>query len=78
LTLDEDVVVLLKRAMARQNLSLQKVVNDALRHGLSRQVSRRSRSTRFETRGMDLGRCLMPNLDNIAQVLAVSASEDSN
>lgn len=78
LTLDEDVVVLLKRAMARQNLSLEKVVNDALRDGLSRQVSVRSQSTRFETRGMNLGRCFMPSLDNIGHVLRASEGEESN
>jgi hypothetical protein len=76
LTLDDDVAALLKRAMSRRNRSLKEVVNDALRDALSRQVSVRSGATRFETRGVDLGRSLAPNLDNIAHVLAIAEGED--
>jgi hypothetical protein len=76
LTLDEDVAALLKRAMSRQRRSLKDVVNDALREGLARQVSPRSPSARFETRGVDLGRCLVPSLHNISQVLALAEGED--
>jgi hypothetical protein len=76
LTLDDDVAALLKRAMSRRNRSLKEVVNDALRDALSRQVSVRSGAARFETRGVDLGRSLVPNLDNIAHVLAIGEGED--
>jgi hypothetical protein len=76
LTLDDDVAALLKRAMSRRNRSLKDIVNEALRDGLARQVSARARATQFETRGKGLGRCLTPNLDNIAQVLALAEGED--
>lgn len=76
LTLDDDVAALLKRAMSRRNRSLKDIVNDALRDGLARQMSARAQSTRFETRAKDLGRCLVPNLDNIAHVLALAEGDD--
>jgi hypothetical protein len=76
LTLDDDVAALLKRAMSRRNRSLKDIVNDVLRDGLARQMSARAQATRFETRGRDLGRCLVPNLDNIAHVLGIAEGED--
>ncbi len=76
LTLDDDVAALLKRAMSRQRRTLKDVVNDALRDGLARQVSPRPQPARFETRAANLGRCLVPSLDNIAQVLAFAEGED--
>lgn len=76
LTLDADVAALLKRVMARQQRSLKEVVNDALRESLMKQASPRPEPARFETRGVDLGRCLVPSLDNIAEVLALAEGED--
>lgn len=76
LTLDADVAALLKRVMARQQRSLKEVVNDALRESLMKHASPRPEPARFETRGVDLGRCLVPSLDNIAEVLALAEGED--
>lgn len=76
LTLDEDVAAMLKRAMARQRRGLKEIVNEVLREGLARKGDPPARRDRFETRAVDLGRCLVPSLDNVAQVLAIAEGED--
>lgn len=77
LTLDEDVAKLLLRARQLQKASLKQVANEALRRGLlamSRPVIRRRR---FETQSADLGECLIGDVDDVAEALAVAEGEAS-
>ena len=75
LTLDADVAALLKRAQARRKEPVRKIVNEALRDGLARMMVDRPKTKPFKTRSVDLGPCLFGNLDNVAEVLAVSEGE---
>ena len=75
LTLDADVAALLKRAQARRKEPVRKIVNEALRDGLARMMVDRPKTKSFKTRSVDLGPCLFGNLDNVAEVLAVSEGE---
>jgi hypothetical protein len=58
-----------------RNVSLKTVVNEALREGLVA-MNRPAKRRRFQTKAVDLGRCYLPSLDNIAEVLAVVEGEN--
>jgi hypothetical protein len=76
LSLDDDVAVLLERARETTKASLKELVNEALREGLQRMSEPPLKRERFETTPVSLGRCYLPNLDDIAEVLATSEGEN--
>lgn len=69
LTLDDDVAALLARVQKARKESLKTVANQALRQGLREMTAAEKRRTPFRTRPLDVGRCLIPNFDNIEEVL---------
>lgn len=75
LTLDDDVAALLKRLRRARGGSFKDLVNQALREGLKHMSSPSKKRTPFQTRSVDLGRCLVGNVDNVAEVLAVVEGE---
>ena len=75
LTLDDDVAALLKEIRKAQGLSLKEAVNAALRSGLSLLTTPNQRRRRVRTREVDLGRCLIGNLDDVAEALATGEGE---
>jgi hypothetical protein len=76
LTLDKDVAIALERLRKARRASMKQVVNDALRRGLWQMASAASPPRRrFRTRAVSLGRCLVGNVDNVAEVLAVAEGE---
>ena len=75
LTLDADVVALLRQVQQAGRHSLEAVVNDALRQGLRQMAARPGPPLRYRTPAVDLGRCLAASLDNTAEVLAVAEDE---
>ncbi|MGH7553979.1 MAG: DUF2191 domain-containing protein [Longimicrobiales bacterium] len=75
LTLDDDVVALLNRERARSKRPFRQVVNEALRAGLTRTVQAKRRVEPYRTQAVSLGRCLLPNLDNVEQILAIVEGE---
>jgi hypothetical protein len=76
LTLDDDVAAALERLRKARKLSLKRAVNETLRAGLAR-MSAPLPSPRkaFRTRPVSLGRCLIGNVDNVAEVLARAEGE---
>ncbi|MBV8844102.1 MAG: hypothetical protein JO307_14945 [Bryobacterales bacterium] len=76
LTLEDDVAAMLERVQRERKSSLKEVVNTALRQGLSAMQARPKHNTRFRTQPIHLGKCYLPNLDNIAEVLAIAEGED--
>lgn len=76
LTLDQDVAAALDRLRKARRGSYRALVNEALREGLRSLTAPPRKRARFETRAVDLGRCLLGNVDNVAEVLAV-AEDDS-
>ena len=76
LTLDDDVVAMLKREQTHSKKSFKALVNDALRSGLTRRAISRARREPHRTEGVSLGRCLLPSLDDVARILAIAEGED--
>ena len=77
LTLDKDVAAAPERLRKARKASLKQVVNEALRKGLTRMAAPPAAPRRpFRTRALSLGRCLVGNVDNVAEVLAIAEGED--
>ena len=68
LTLDPDVAVQLERVRRRRGVPLKRVVNDALREGLSR-LDEPPTAERFRTRTVSVGRLRLSNLDDVSAAL---------
>jgi predicted transcriptional regulator len=75
LSLDDDVAAQLERLRRKTKSSFRDLVNQALREGLDHMNQPKQKRKRFETAAVDLGRCLLPDLDNIAEVLAAAEGE---
>jgi hypothetical protein len=75
LTIDDDVAKLLLRVQQSKKASLKSVVNDALRQGLVRMLSPSAPRRKFETPTANLGSCLLGNVDDVAEALAVAEGE---
>ena len=76
LTIDDDLAALLTRLRRDRQTALKPLVNEALRRGLAEMVRKPTRKTPFQTRAVDLGRPLVDNVDNIAEVLAKIEGEE--
>jgi hypothetical protein len=74
LTLDEDVVAALRRVQAARGMSFKAVVNTALREGLQRLDAPQPRRP-YRTPSRSLGRCLIGNMDDVAEVLAIAEGD---
>lgn len=77
LTLDTDVAAALERLRKERDRSLRDVVNDALREGLRQLEAPPPVREPFVTRAVDLGRCRLGNVDNVADVLAVAEGDST-
>jgi predicted transcriptional regulator len=75
LTLDDDVAARIEGLRKTRNQSLRDLVNDALREGLKQLAAPPDRPAAFQTEAVDLGRCLVGNVDNVADALAVAEGE---
>ena len=75
LKLPADVAALLQQRQRSDGRSLRMVVSDALRLGLQQMNAPPARSTRYRTRSVDLGRCLVGDVDNVAGALAAAEGE---
>jgi len=75
LTLDKDVALQLERIQRNRGTSFKQVVNEAIRQGLRQMSSPPRRGQRYRTRTISLGRCLIGNLDDVVEVLAVAEGD---
>jgi hypothetical protein len=75
LTLDKDVAAVIERLRKTRDVSMKTLVNEALREGLKHLGSPRRKQARFRTGSVNLGRCLLGSVDNVAEALAVAESE---
>lgn len=75
LTLDSDVAAQLNRLRHEQRAGLRTLVNDAMRLGL-RQLAKPPRAkTCHQTRSVTLGRCLIGQIDDVSEALAVAEGD---
>jgi len=73
LTLDKDVAAALERLRRARKASLKQVVNEALRQGLAcMEIPPPAPRKPFRTDKLSVGRCLVDNMDNVTEVLAVA------
>lgn len=75
LTLDDDVAANIERLRKTRNQGLKDLVNEALREGLKHLSAPPPKRAPFRTKSVDLGRCLLGNVDNVAEVLAIAEGE---
>lgn len=75
LTLDDDVAAQVVRLRKERNLSLKAAVNEALRQGLRQMATAPKRRAPFRTTAISVGRSLVGDLDNVAEVLALAEGE---
>ncbi len=75
LSLDDDVARLLERVRKRRGGSLKQILNEALREGLARLEAPRAPRKRHATKAVSLGRCLLDNVDDVAEALAAAEGE---
>jgi len=75
LTLDADVAALIERLRKTRGVGLKDLVNEGLREGLKKMALPPRKRAPFRTESIDLGRCLLANVDNVAEVLAVADGE---
>ena len=75
ITLDQDVAVVIERLRRSRNEALKDVINEALREGLKRLDAPRDKRPPVRTRSVDLGRCRLDNVDDVAEALAIAESE---
>lgn len=77
ITLDDDVASLLQRIQGRDKRRPKQIINQALRDGLVRMLSpKRGEATRFRTKPVSLGTCLVGSLDDVADALAAAEGEN--
>jgi hypothetical protein len=75
LSLDPDVAILLEKVRKAKRLSFKQAVNEALRAGLTQLMTPGPRRASFHTDTVDLGRCLIGNLNDISEALAAGEGE---
>ena len=75
LTIDDDIAIEVERLRKKRDASLKDVVNELLRRGLKDVNARPKKKEPFRTRPLDLGQPMLPNLDNIHDVLAYAEGE---
>jgi hypothetical protein len=76
LTIDDDVAATLERLRRAEDKSLKELVNQALRRGLKDLAAPVKPREPFRTRSVSVGRCLIGNLDDISEVLAIAEGEN--
>jgi hypothetical protein len=76
LTLDQDVAVTLERLRREREMTMKKLVNEALREGLRVLDNPPEASEPFKTDTVSLGRCLIGDLADVAEALALAEGDD--
>ncbi len=76
LTIDDDISVQLQELRKTRGASLKTLINAALRAGL-KQLTEPNRPTKpYATKSVSLGKCLISNVDDISESLAVGENDD--
>lgn len=75
LTLDDDVAARLAQLRERRDRPFRQLVNDALRAGLQALDAPAGPRGAPRTRPVDLGRSLLPDIDDVSDVLATIEGE---
>ena len=74
LSLDDDVAARIEQLRQALDKPLKEVVNEALRRGLATMHESRA-AVPYRTQAVDLGRCRLPNVDDVVAALAAAEGE---
>lgn len=74
LSLDDDVAARIEQLRHELDKPLKELVNEALRRGLAGMQEPRPQVP-YRTQPVDLGRCRLPNVDDIAAAIAAAEGE---
>lgn len=66
---------MLERLRKARRASLKALINDALREGLRSLAAPGRHTATFETESVDLGRCLIGEVDDVAEAIAAAENE---
>jgi hypothetical protein len=76
-TLDDDVAALVEQVREQRNETFKNVLNEALRLGLRLMQEPGTGPTPvYRTRSVSLGRPKLPDVDNVAEALAIIEGDD--
>jgi hypothetical protein len=75
LTLDDDVARMLEMLQKEEKKSFKQLVNEILRMGIMQKKSTDPKKPQYVTPELQAGTCKYPDLDNIADILAVAEEE---
>ena len=75
MTIDRDVAVQIERIRQQENVSLKEVVNRLLREGIRAGTDKKPRTRAVRTKTVDLGRCLIGSIDDVAEALSLGEGE---
>ncbi len=76
LTLDDDVAAAVEHRRRERQHSLKQEVNELLRIGLLNVENDHPAGPGLRVEPWNAGECLLPNLDNIAEVISLVEGED--
>ncbi len=76
ITLDDDVALMLGKLQKEEQKPFKQVVNEVLRKGLVERKPEKAERVRYSTPELHAGVCRYPDLDNVAEILAVAERED--
>ena len=79
ITLDDDVAKMIEKLKESEKKPFKQIVNELLRIGIVQKKSSLSgagQQKQYSTPELEAGPCKYPDLDNIAEVLAVAEKED--
>ncbi|RKX74441.1 MAG: DUF2191 domain-containing protein [Spirochaetes bacterium] len=76
ITLDDDVAAMLEKLQKKEQKTFKQIVNEVLRAGIIQKKSAGHTRPRYSTPELSTGPCKYPDLDNIAEILAVAEKED--
>ncbi|NWG70714.1 MAG: ribbon-helix-helix protein, CopG family [Parvularculaceae bacterium] len=69
LTLEDDVAAEVERLRRERDTNLKDIVNEALRRGLA-EMQRPAARKAIRIKTFDTGMALIPNIDNVAEILS--------
>ena len=75
ITLEDDVAAAIEQLRRAEGRSLRDVLNELLRSGLARTRADMAAQPPYRTKSVSLGGCRLPDVDNIAEVLALAEGE---
>lgn len=75
LTLDHDVAIQIEALRRERKATLKDAVNETLRQGLRALAAPKPAKRTVHTKGVSLGRCLLPTIDDVSETLAIAEGE---